>query len=493
MALNTGGSVFGSQGTINLPNIQLPTSRTIGESAADAAVAAQAIRDAYIGGATLKTDIQRKKDEAAQQASAAAQAAEAAKQAAIQTEFKAATNIAAINRALATDATATEGQRQALGVLRNTELETANLAKLQAQKAEAEATRSKALAVSAATPERVEQAVGVQGILADTGELGAKTNLLDAEASLKAKPLALAQAETQRANEAEQRKRIAEAPNGVLQIFGANPEGDRTVTTQTIGPKGEVQSETKVLPRKGVLNPITGQPTTPAEQGVDANFAKNYVAWKGGTAAKQAMVVKELDRVADTLGGLKTASGAGLALGQAVLSKVFGADIAKAIVEGGIRSEKAKDVVRVIRGSAMSTMRETLGSQFTQREGDNVVSILYDPLSDEETNAKRLRQFTAGLRAAFIAKQAMADYYEEHGTLVGYAGPDPEADFLAATYGEEPAARSTSGAKSAKSTKVSAAEKADAEIARRKAAKAKPLADVPAPTAAADQKILADL
>jgi len=98
----------------------------------------------------------------------------------------------------------------------------------------------------------------------------------------------------------------------------------------------------------------------------------------------------------------------------------FGADWARAIMNP--TGADAKDRVQ---GVIFQTLKETLGAQFTEKEGKRLVEASYNSMLSPEANAARLRDYTAGLMKASEARESQMRYLQENKTLAGYQGPSP--------------------------------------------------------------------
>jgi hypothetical protein len=65
-------------------------------------------------------------------------------------------------------------------------------------------------------------------------------------------------------------------------------------------------------------------------------------------------------------------------------------------------------------------LKNILGAQFTQKEGDNLISRAYNPALDEATNAKRVKALVTQMEKAHQVKEAAIQYFEENGSLQGF-------------------------------------------------------------------------
>jgi hypothetical protein len=82
-------------------------------------------------------------------------------------------------------------------------------------------------------------------------------------------------------------------------------------------------------------------------------------------------------------------------------------------------SVDAQDTVEEV---VQRNLREILGAQFTQKEGDRLIARAYNPKLEEAENAKRLARLSTAIEEASKAKQAAAAYYQQNGTIRGFQG-----------------------------------------------------------------------
>ena len=75
-----------------------------------------------------------------------------------------------------------------------------------------------------------------------------------------------------------------------------------------------------------------------------------------------------------------------------------------------------------IRSIIFQSLRETLGAQFTEREGDRLVAASFNPLLSEEINAVRLKRLRTETARSAQAKLDMIDYFDKNRTLKDYKG-----------------------------------------------------------------------
>ncbi len=64
-------------------------------------------------------------------------------------------------------------------------------------------------------------------------------------------------------------------------------------------------------------------------------------------------------------------------------------------------------------------LKEILGGQFAQKEGENLLARAYNPLLDEKQNLRRVKAVLNMMKAAAMQKEQKVRYFEENGTLAG--------------------------------------------------------------------------
>jgi len=77
-----------------------------------------------------------------------------------------------------------------------------------------------------------------------------------------------------------------------------------------------------------------------------------------------------------------------------------------------------------IRSIIFQSLRATLGAQFTEREGENLVRATFNQYLSEEINIKRLKRLRQETVLGLDTKIAMYDHLKEFGTLKNWTGED---------------------------------------------------------------------
>ena len=153
-----------------------------------------------------------------------------------------------------------------------------------------------------------------------------------------------------------------------------------------------------------------GLDLTPAQEEVDKQFAKIASDYTLKGSAQIESNLKNLDeKIAILEAGELDVSGPAIGMmGDALM--------------GTIRPDAAS-FISDIRDIVFQSLREKLGAQFTEREGNRLVNAAFNQYLDESRNIARLQRLYDTIDQAARAKQAAIDYYNEKGTISGYEAP----------------------------------------------------------------------
>tara|TARA_R110000796_G_scaffold8232_4_gene27291 strand:+ start:166 stop:1407 length:1242 start_codon:yes stop_codon:yes gene_type:complete len=86
----------------------------------------------------------------------------------------------------------------------------------------------------------------------------------------------------------------------------------------------------------------------------------------------------------------------------------------------GIFAPEAASFLGDIRDVVFQSLREKLGAQFTEREGDRLVAAAFNPLLPEVMNIARLKRLYITIEEAARAKEEGVAYFNDNGTIKGY-------------------------------------------------------------------------
>lgn len=159
-----------------------------------------------------------------------------------------------------------------------------------------------------------------------------------------------------------------------------------------------------------------GQDLTPLQKKIDENFgttAEEYLT--NGAPQVKANLVNLKEKIEVLEAGELNVSGPVTGLLP---------DAAK-----GILMPEAASFISDIRDVIFQSLKEKLGAQFTEREGDRLVAAAFNPYLDESKNVARLKRLYATIEEAARAKQNSIIYYQENGTLKGFDMPEFLIDF----------------------------------------------------------------
>lgn len=86
---------------------------------------------------------------------------------------------------------------------------------------------------------------------------------------------------------------------------------------------------------------------------------------------------------------------------------------------------EAAQVQEAVAEIAQRNLRQVLGGQFAEREGRELIERAYNPALPAEMNLERLNRLRKAMSQHFEATRARKAYWDQHGTIVGYKGPQP--------------------------------------------------------------------
>lgn len=145
----------------------------------------------------------------------------------------------------------------------------------------------------------------------------------------------------------------------------------------------------------------------PLQMKMDEAFANDAVEYlSGGQAQVEANINNLKDKIRILEGGELNVSGP--VVGN---TPEFAQSIA---------NPAALSFIGDIRDIVFQSLREKLGAQFTQKEGDRLVAAAFDQRLPEAENVKRLQRLLKTIEGAASSKEAMIAHYRKNKTLEGY-------------------------------------------------------------------------
>lgn len=170
----------------------------------------------------------------------------------------------------------------------------------------------------------------------------------------------------------------------------------------------------------------TGDQQTPGWKKIDETFGETYLDWVSGGWADTQKQLQQLEEASNILANSGDVTGAVGLLPREVAAFVN--------PDGTIARENVEEVVQ-------RSLREILGAQFTEREGERLIARAFNPLLSPQENAKRVSRLLDTIRGMAESKQGMVNYFDENGTLRGFQGQRVNAralDDLAKDFGASP-------------------------------------------------------
>lgn len=205
---------------------------------------------------------------------------------------------------------------------------------------------------------------------------------------------------------------------GALKIATTAADDDRTALIKNFefaksqGFEGSFQDFIKSGGGGGTVVNVGGEGVklTPFQKKRDETFAEQMIDWQSTGAIDASRQVAQISSVMKQFEAGKPLTGPVFAaLDKVGLSSIFMPD-----------ARNAKDTVEQV---VQRSLRETLGGQFAEREGERLIQRAYNPALPPEANLARLKGLFETLSYADQVKREMIKYATENGTLVGYEGP----------------------------------------------------------------------
>ena len=195
-------------------------------------------------------------------------------------------------------------------------------------------------------------------------------------------------------------------------------EGERRFEQQK-----ELASQTQRFKQEQEQRKAKLQPTklTNAQEVVDREFAKDYTEFVASGGKED--VKKNISQLEEVVGELESGesnlTGAGIGLIPKFVRDIVAPESARV-------QEAVEEVVQ-------RNLRVVLGAQFTEKEGERLISRAYNPRLSEAENAKRVKRLMKSIKDASDQKLRAAEYYEKNGTLKGFKGAKPGIDDIERT------------------------------------------------------------
>ena len=160
----------------------------------------------------------------------------------------------------------------------------------------------------------------------------------------------------------------------------------------------------KLYPSEGGMSFDLGDK---AGSAIDTEFAKTYMKDLRGLGGS-IQQINVLKGVLDALQSGEVETG---------VTKGLLPDWALLLTENNARSLQARNEIA---GIVQQTLRETLGAQFTEKEGENLLRRAWDLRQPTEVNIKNTRRLLEKAMSFSEEKMKQLQYFQTNGTLKGY-------------------------------------------------------------------------
>lgn len=156
---------------------------------------------------------------------------------------------------------------------------------------------------------------------------------------------------------------------------------------------------------------------TVGQEAFDREFAKQNVSFMSGGFADAQKNLGQLKEIKNRLIGVKDEAGNTIQKSENLTGPVIGRtpDFVKNIIK-----PDAIDTREQVEEVIQRNLREVLGAQFTEKEGERLIKRAFNENLDEKTNAARLGRLITQMEGALNAKIEAAGYFEQNGTLKGF-------------------------------------------------------------------------
>lgn len=149
---------------------------------------------------------------------------------------------------------------------------------------------------------------------------------------------------------------------------------------------------------------------TPGQQAADEAWGKDYAAWVAGGGAQG--LRNKLQQVAKLQQELRAAGTPGTLSGPLVGRSP---KLVRQVV-----NERSLTMENDARALVTATLRQILGAQFTEKEGERIFNQSFDPTLSEEANAHNLQRILKENLTNAAGRIAATSFYEKNGTLQGF-------------------------------------------------------------------------
>lgn len=191
-------------------------------------------------------------------------------------------------------------------------------------------------------------------------------------------------------------------------LLGLTPYGQQLRDVKLEGDRADIEykrAQAEFLRR----NKGKGPATSLGQQALDREYGKGYAkrTLEGGYSD----ALKGLSQIDDATKELSETDSATGGLVGLLPKKVRDYVTPK----GAAIQDTVEEVVQ-------RNLRQVLGAQFTEKEGQRLIARAYNPRLSEAENVRRLNRLKTQMQQAIELQQGADEYFDEHGTLQGFKG-----------------------------------------------------------------------
>ena len=192
-----------------------------------------------------------------------------------------------------------------------------------------------------------------------------------------------------------------------------SPQAMGMVANQFLARRGQESKQSAELDMLQAEAALKGPQLTEGEKAMDREFAKEMVSFNLPDINKG---LTQLDEAAKALGQSDTLTGPWVSM----LPNFVGDRV----------NPKAAQVREAVEEVVQRNLRLVLGAQFTEKEGERLISRAYNPKLDEAENKKRVERLITSIRDAAQEKLNMRSHFSKYRTLRGYNFDGPSVESI---------------------------------------------------------------
>jgi hypothetical protein len=205
----------------------------------------------------------------------------------------------------------------------------------------------------------------------------------------------------------------AENPDGTVSDFLKEEKGATPTEKMQFYKIWKAENPDGTLEEFSVaIGDVTAEKPDGPSEGIkakDKDFAKIANKWESGGKTDTLKLINQLSEAVDALDSGRNLSGPVIGIMPDQFNAFF--------------NPEAIDVREKVQEVVARNLKEILGGQFAQKEGENLLARAYNPKLEESENRRRVQALLQQIQQAAIARDSMVKYFNQNnGSLVGYEG-----------------------------------------------------------------------